>query len=208
MSAPSPAAAGGAARRREDAILSAALRLAAAQGWRAATVAGIAADAGIAKGAVYKHFASKEDIYARLAADVLRGLLARLRLRESAAPPAQRLRTALATVFDELEAAAEARDILFAMQTRDVQASLGSQARDRLAAAELAIDAVVQEHLAAGMADGSFRAQPLEAAAFAVRAAVFGAAQQAWRLGLPPDQATRRAVIELAVRGLGGPGAS
>jgi AcrR family transcriptional regulator len=53
--------------QREREILEAALDLFDHTQWDKITVAQIAKHAGIGKGTVYKHFASKEDIYARLA---------------------------------------------------------------------------------------------------------------------------------------------
>ena len=51
-------------RMREDAIVEAVNRLLAAKGYDAMTVDEVAAEAGIAKASVYKHFASKEDLAA------------------------------------------------------------------------------------------------------------------------------------------------
>ena len=56
--------------RREQEILSAALELFAGERWESVTVTQIAKQAGIGKGTVYKHFASKDEIYARLALDL------------------------------------------------------------------------------------------------------------------------------------------
>ena len=49
-------------RMREDAIVEAVNRLLASKGYDAMTVDEVAAEAGIAKASVYKHFASKEDL--------------------------------------------------------------------------------------------------------------------------------------------------
>ena len=65
--------------RREQDILSAALELFAGERWESVTVTQIARQAGIGKGTVYKHFASKDEIYARLALDFFNGLLERSR---------------------------------------------------------------------------------------------------------------------------------
>ncbi|RMF15587.1 MAG: TetR/AcrR family transcriptional regulator [Gammaproteobacteria bacterium] len=62
---------------REQLILDAALRLFARPDWQSVTVQTIAREAGIGKGTVYKHFRSKEEIYARLALDFHSRMLAR-----------------------------------------------------------------------------------------------------------------------------------
>ena len=54
---------------REAEILEAARVLFAIGDWEAVTVADIAQRAEIGKGTVYKHFASKEELYARIALD-------------------------------------------------------------------------------------------------------------------------------------------
>ncbi len=56
-------------QRREQDILMAAVALFSEDSWENVTVAQIATRAEIGKGTVYKHFASKEDIYARLSLD-------------------------------------------------------------------------------------------------------------------------------------------
>ena len=55
--------------RRERSLLDAALVLFDRDDWQAVTVEAIAERAEYAKGTVYRHFASKDDLYARLAAD-------------------------------------------------------------------------------------------------------------------------------------------
>lgn len=62
--------------KREEEILRAALDLFDPEHWDQITVAQIAAHTGIGKGTIYKHFSSKEEIYARLAFDDGRRLLA------------------------------------------------------------------------------------------------------------------------------------
>jgi AcrR family transcriptional regulator len=63
--------------RREQEILSAALALFSGQRWESVTVTQIARQADIGKGTIYNHFASKDEIYARLALDFFNGLLSR-----------------------------------------------------------------------------------------------------------------------------------
>src|SRR4051812_11157804 len=61
--------------RREQEILAAALQLFRRDEWQTVTVEQIAQQAEIGKGTVYKHFASKDEIYARLALRFHRGIL-------------------------------------------------------------------------------------------------------------------------------------
>ena len=57
---------------REDAIIQSVNRLLAEKGFEAMTVDEVAADVGIAKASLYKHFPSKEDLAAAAMASVMR----------------------------------------------------------------------------------------------------------------------------------------
>ena len=65
--------------RREEEILEAALGLFNRDDWQSVTIEEVAQASEIGKGTIYKHFPSKEDIYARLALNFNRKLLQRLR---------------------------------------------------------------------------------------------------------------------------------
>ena len=69
---------------REDAIVSAVNRLLAEKGFEAMTVDEVAADVGIAKASLYKHFASKEELAAAAMVRVLDHALAFLDQRSAA----------------------------------------------------------------------------------------------------------------------------
>jgi TetR/AcrR family transcriptional regulator, regulator of autoinduction and epiphytic fitness len=80
---------------REDAIVSAVNRLLAEKGFEAMTVDEVAADVGIAKASLYKHFASKEALAAAAMVRVLDHALAYIEQRSSAhasATPLEQLR--------------------------------------------------------------------------------------------------------------------
>ncbi|MDX1636264.1 MAG: TetR/AcrR family transcriptional regulator [Marinobacter sp.] len=66
-------------QQRERVLLDTALALFRDRGWEQVTVAQVAEAAGIGKGTVYKHFATKESIYARLALEFSRRCLSQYR---------------------------------------------------------------------------------------------------------------------------------
>jgi AcrR family transcriptional regulator len=77
-------------------ILDAADRLLVRHGFRRMTIDGIAAEAGIGKGSVYLHFASKEDVALSCIDRMAASVVARLEtLAAGSAPAAQRLREML-----------------------------------------------------------------------------------------------------------------
>jgi AcrR family transcriptional regulator len=88
--------------QRETAILAAARQLFRAQPWDRVTIAEVATAAGIGKGTVYKHFPSKEALYARLVLDLSRDNLAELRALHAAHPPQQAMRLVLLRAFEQM----------------------------------------------------------------------------------------------------------
>ncbi|MCH9674720.1 MAG: TetR/AcrR family transcriptional regulator [Gammaproteobacteria bacterium] len=85
--------------RREAEILQASLALFDGDEWESVTVDQIATRAEIGKGTVYKHFASKHEIYARLALDFYEDLLAELHRDDVQADPVGALRHSIGVAF-------------------------------------------------------------------------------------------------------------
>ncbi len=77
---------------REDAIIAAVNRLLADKGFDAMTVDEVAAEVGIAKASLYKHFPSKEDLAATAMARVMQRAVSFLAEVDVAQPPLERLR--------------------------------------------------------------------------------------------------------------------
>jgi AcrR family transcriptional regulator len=77
---------------REDAIIAAVNRLLADKGFDAMTVDEVAAEVGIAKASLYKHFPSKEDLAATAMARVMQRAVAFLVEVDPKQPPLERLR--------------------------------------------------------------------------------------------------------------------
>ncbi|AOW15285.1 TetR family transcriptional regulator [Hydrogenophaga crassostreae] len=77
---------------REDAIVSAVNRLLAEKGFEAMTVDEVAAEVGIAKASLYKHFPSKEDLAAAAMVRVMNRAVAFLDSLDTTQPPLERLK--------------------------------------------------------------------------------------------------------------------
>ncbi len=105
-------------QRREDAILSAAIGLFKGDGWQSVTVEQIADRAEIGKGTIYKHFASKDEIYARLALDYQKTTIDKLRRIDPRLDVIQKLR-AIITVTFEMNLAAQEYQRLIQYSSRD-----------------------------------------------------------------------------------------
>ncbi|MES2819925.1 MAG: helix-turn-helix domain-containing protein [Pseudomonadota bacterium] len=88
--------------QRETAILDAAQRLFGEQPWDRVTIAEVAIAAGIGKGTVYKHFPSKESLYARLVIDLSRANLAELRHIQATHAPQQAMHQVIRWSFEQM----------------------------------------------------------------------------------------------------------
>nr|WP_322941959.1 helix-turn-helix domain-containing protein [Pseudomonas sp. s4] len=91
-------------QERESALLEAARQLFHEQSWDRVTIAEVARHAGIGKGTVYKHFTSKEALYARLVLDCSRQNLAELQGIARSAPAEQAMRHVIRRSFELLQA--------------------------------------------------------------------------------------------------------
>ena len=91
-------------QQRENALLESARQLFQNDSWDRVTIAEVARHAGIGKGTVYKHFTSKEALYARLVLDCSRQNLAELQEIARSAPAEQAMRHVIRRSFELLQA--------------------------------------------------------------------------------------------------------
>jgi AcrR family transcriptional regulator len=87
---------------REQVILAAARQRFSEQPWDRVTIAEVATAAGIGKGTVYKHFPSKEALYARLVLDLSRVNLLELRALHAASPAEDAMRLVILRSFEQM----------------------------------------------------------------------------------------------------------
>ena len=91
-------------QQREKALLQSARQLFQEQSWDRVTIAEVARHAGIGKGTVYKHFSSKEALYARLVVDCSRQHLAEMQEISRTAPAEKAMRLVIRRAFELLHA--------------------------------------------------------------------------------------------------------
>lgn len=149
-------------KRREQEILDAALELFADEQWEKVTVAQIAEHADIGKGTVYKHFASKEEIYAQLILNYSTELLTFFSKElTSDADPATKIRRVLGYCLREFsEDSARAR-LHFHCKQRSFRERLSDEIQQQFAEHEQAFMGVFAPVLEKGMADGVFMRRPI-----------------------------------------------
>lgn len=90
--------------QRERRILEAAVHLFHQQPWDRLTIAEVAAHAGIGKGTVYKHFPSKESLYAQLVLEFSHGNLQQINQEAALLERPERLRAVIRQAFSDMQA--------------------------------------------------------------------------------------------------------
>jgi AcrR family transcriptional regulator len=176
-------------RRREREILDAALELFAIDDWQAVTVEQIAERAEIGKGTVYKHFESKDEIYARLAAEFQAAALQRIEAIDPTLSVIQRLRCIIEVVWEQHERAAAHQPLLQYCERDDFRRSLSPEAQASLAGLDAKLGSAIDRVLQDGIDEGILPAKPLSSLVFGPMAALRGALRLLW---LDPQPAARR----------------
>jgi AcrR family transcriptional regulator len=167
-------------RRREREILDAALALCACDDWQGVTVEQIADRAEIGKGTVYKHFASKDEIYARLALEFETEAVERLERIDASLPVVQRLRQIIAIIWDQHRQGAEYHRLVQFCEREDFRKTLPDEVRAELAALDERFNAHVDRVLRDGIEQGILPRKPVQALVFGPQAALQGAVRMIW----------------------------
>ena len=162
-------------KRREREILQAALRLFDQDDWQLVTIERIAQESEIGKGTVYLHFASKEDIYGRLALDFARQLLAKLVRIDAALPPVDRLRAGIRIIFDAHRAGRRYQRIVDYCNREDFRRRLEPGIAGELQRIDEQITSAVTAIVQEGIAAGTFPDRPLETLLWGPHATLIGA---------------------------------
>lgn len=165
--------------RREREILDAALGLFSTEDWQAVTVEQIAERAEVGKGTVYKHFASKDEIYARLAGDFQRQAVEKLERIDPTLPVLQRVRLIIAIFWEQHLNGSEYQHLVQYCERDDFRKSLPGEVQAEMALLEARFQAAIDSVLQDGIDQGILPAKPREALIFGPVAALNGAARMA-----------------------------
>lgn len=178
-------------RRREQDILNAALALFNRDDWQSVTVEQIAREAEIGKGTVYKHFDSKDEIYARLTLDFLQGLHDRVGRLDTGLPVFEYLRTVIREIWDYHMERRDYRRVVLYCRRDDFRRCVKPQTYQRFLDWDRNFDELIRPVLERGIAQGLLPRKPLPALTFGAAAACNGAILMAWTecpMGLEPEQ--------------------
>lgn len=177
--------------RREREILDIALVLFNRDDWQSVTVEQIAREAGIAKGTVYKHFDSKDEIYARLALEFYGQVLARMREVDPSLPVLDRIRSMIRAMWDcHMEQREYARVVNYCRRD-DFRRCVKPETAEAFTELDREFNEVGFGPLEEGIEQGLFPRKPLPELVFGAAAAINGAILLAWMdcpMDLPQDR--------------------
>ena len=162
--------------RREQEILQAALSLFNRDDWQSVTIEEVAQASEIGKGTIYKHFSSKEDIYARLALTFNRKLLERLRSIDSDLDVIGRLRAVIRVFWDTHVTNQEYHRLVQYCEREDFRRNLSDETREEIQQLDQEFHDLVTSLVEQGTREGVFtgtKSPPMML--FGAQAALFGA---------------------------------
>ena len=171
--------------RRERSLLDAALALFDCDDWQAVTVEAIAERAEYAKGTVYRHFASKDDLCARLAADWIAGTCDALEALDADRPFEAVLRDLVAVGWRRMTGDRVHARLLARVQQADFRRGLSLEARRQLDETNARLLGLFAGTIDWGVAEGAIPRAALEPRLFVVAALMRGAAGLADQAALP-----------------------
>lgn len=169
--------------RREGEILQAALSLFNGDDWEQVTIDKIAAKAEIGKGTVYKHFVSKDEIYARLAIRQDQDLLATLLDVDKTVPVLDQLKTFITHYWSQTDLDTAARNLAQFCSREAFRNRLSIVTRSEWGGIEQSIRGRFIKILQQGMSEEIFRALPEDLLLQGPFATLHGAVRLSWRNG-------------------------
>ncbi|MGD8379672.1 MAG: TetR/AcrR family transcriptional regulator [Gammaproteobacteria bacterium] len=190
--------------RREDEILSAALSLFERDDWQQVTADEIAERAEVGKGTLYRHFPSKDEIYARLVLRAQRERLEVFRQVDTRLPILDRLRALFRAYWQAMPRDPALQRLFLYTARYDFRHQLSAETAAELEALEDAIYAINLPMLEEGLREGVLREQSLPLLQHLVQAALYGGARWWWTgRAAELDEATYfEAMTDLIIRGI------
>lgn len=167
-------------RRREREILDAALALFAQDDWQSVTVEQIAERAEIGKGTIYKHFSTKDEIYAHLAMRFKERALEKLDAIDPGLPVLQRLRLIIAVFWEQNRQEETYHRLAQYCEREDFVRSLPEETRTLMAEQEARFQQHIDRVLSDGIEQGILPRKSKDALVFGPMSALQGAVRLMW----------------------------
>jgi AcrR family transcriptional regulator len=191
--------------RREREILAGAMALFSRDDWPSVSMDQIAAAADVSKGTLYNHFASKDDIYARLLIDFSGRVAARLEDLQPGALAEQQVREILAVLWDAYRENPSYRRISYYCEREGFRAALSDPLRAELYLLDGRFVSLTAAVLRQGIDAGSFREAPMLELQLGLRFVLAGMSRVVWssEVTAARDDAMFRALCDFVLNGLG-----
>ena len=165
--------------RREGEILTAALTLFSRADWELVTVEEISRKAEVGKGTVYKHFESKDEIYARLALEFNRKLLLQIQ-QVDRLPVIARFREMTRVAWEAHLSSKELHRVVLYCGRAGFRQNLPARINEEFKAVEAETNEAINATIMQGVEEGLFPRKPLDILMFGAQSAFWGAVQLIW----------------------------
>lgn len=191
--------------RREEDILAAALSLFNRDDWQSVTIDQIATKAEIGKGTVYKHFTSKDEIYAKLVVEFHRSILADLRKIDQKQAPLTVVGETMDVFWKAHAVAPEYKRLIRYCRREDFRNVIGEKLSRELEELDAEVMSLLGPTIERGVRDGSIVKKPVERVLLGLHASLVGLMEmegiECMETGLTPEEQYRE-VREFALRGI------
>lgn len=192
-------------QQREDQILVAALSLFNRDDWQTVTIDQIAAKAEIGKGTIYKHFESKDQIYAKLVVNFHHDILAQLRKIDLNQAPLIAVGEAMDVFWRAHGLSSEFKRLSRYCRREGFKRIVGDDLSRELDALDLELNSIVVPLIERGIKEGAILEKPVEHLMLGLHAALIGVIEmeglECMETGLTAEQ-QYQLVREFALRGI------
>lgn len=192
-------------KRREEDILAAALSLFNRDDWQTVTIDQIAAKAEIGKGTVYKHFSSKDEIYAKLVVEFHRKIMAEMRKIDFTRPPLEAIGAAMDVFWRSQARAPEYKRVTRYCRREDFRHVIGEKMSRELEELDEEMMTTLVPMMERGIREGVLVDKPVESLMLGLHAALIGLMEmegvECMETDMTPEQQYQE-VSEFALRGI------
>jgi AcrR family transcriptional regulator len=192
-------------KRREEDILAAALSLFNRDDWQAVTIDQIAAKAEIGKGTVYKHFTTKDEIYAKLVVEFHRSILAEIRKIDAAQAPLKAIGESMDVFWRTHARAPEHKRLIRYCRREDFRHVIGEKLSRELDELDAEMMSFLVPVIERGIREGAIVKKPVASVMLGLHAALIGLMEmegvECLETGMTPEQQYKE-VREFALRGI------
>lgn len=161
-------------QQREDAILAAALSLFNRDDWQTVTIDQIAAKAEIGKGTIYKHFESKDQIYAKLVVRFHVNVVTELRKIDLTQAPLKVIGETLDVFWRAHGISSEHKRLVRYCEREDFKRLIGDKLSQELDALDNELNSIIIPVMERGIKEGALIDRPVEHLMLSLHASMVG----------------------------------